>query len=105
MPQSSEPVGELLRLIGMFCRSIEHVVEGTPDDDGLIQALREPQMVFKKAIRHTAPDFRPHTRPTLFGKPTVLPKLDFLPDEEIEGRPSDPSRIIYIEDVMKKANS
>jgi hypothetical protein len=62
-------------------------------------------MIFKKAIRQTAPDFRPHARPTLFGKPTVLPKPDFLPDEEIENRSHDLSRAIYIEDVMKKANS
>jgi len=104
-PPSSEPVGEMLRLIGLFVRSLERLVEGTPDEDGLLQALRGPQMDFKKAIRHSAPDFRPHIRPALFGTPTVLPKPDFLPDEEKEGWSSDPSSAIYLEDVMKKANS
>ncbi|KAH9965472.1 P-loop containing nucleoside triphosphate hydrolase protein [Russula dissimulans] len=104
-PPSSEPVGEMLRLIGLFVRSLERLIEGTPDEDGLIQALRGPQTDFKKAIRQTALDFRPHPRPVLFAKPTVLPKPDFLPDEEIEDRSNDPNRAIYIEDVMSKANS
>jgi len=104
-PPSSEPVGEMLRLIGLFVRSLEHLIEGTPDEDGLIQALRGPQADFKKAIRRTAPDFRPDTRPPLYRKATILPKPDFLPEEEREEWSTDPSGAIYIEDVMKKANS
>ncbi len=64
-PASSEPVGEILRLIDSFARSIDYLVEGTSDDDGLIQSLREPRKSFKnlKAMRQTAPDFRPLARP------------------------------------------
>ncbi|KAH9965473.1 P-loop containing nucleoside triphosphate hydrolase protein [Russula dissimulans] len=104
-PPSSEPVGEMLRLIGLFVRSLERLVEGTPDEDGLIQALRGPQTDFKRAIRQTAPDFRPHPRVVLFGKPITFPKPEFLPDEEIEEQPNALSRAIYIEDVMDKAKS
>lgn len=116
-PPSSEPVGEMLRLIGSFARSIEHLVEGTPDDDGLIQALREPQKSFKKAIRQTAPDFRPLARPptgkkvvrgfSLGAEQPAIPSAPmFLKDEEEEwqDQPSS-SDAIYIEDVMKRANS
>ncbi len=62
-PASSEPVGEILQLIDSFARSIDYLVDGTSDDDGLIQSLREPRKSFKKAIRQTAPDFRPLARP------------------------------------------
>jgi hypothetical protein len=56
-------MAELLKLIGLFVRSVEQVVTGAPDANGLMQALREPREEFKKKIRHTAPDFRPLERP------------------------------------------
>ncbi len=111
-PPSSEPVGEMLRLIGSFARSIEYLVEGTPDDDGLIQALREPRKSFKKAIRQTAPDFRPLARPRKSGKSVIMiewpppPAPIFLKDEEEDWQDQTSSGdAIYIEDVMKRANS
>ncbi|KAI9452815.1 P-loop containing nucleoside triphosphate hydrolase protein [Russula earlei] len=107
-PPSSEPVGEMLRLIGLFVRSIERLVEGTPDDDGLIQALREPRVDFKKAICQTAPDFRPIPRPgVFFSKPTIIPPPTFLLDEEIKWQEEtkNSKKAVYIEDVMLSANS
>jgi hypothetical protein len=105
-PPSSEPVGEMLRLIGSFARSIEYLVEGTPDDDGLIQALREPRKSFKKAIRQTAPDFRPLARPKRLMSKQLAPAPIFLKDEEEDWQDqTSSSDAIYIEDVMKRANS
>lgn len=113
-PPSSEPVGEMLRLIGAFARAIEYLVEGTPDDDGLIQALREPRKSFKKAIRQTAPDFRPLARPrkknlnmaVMNLLPATPPAPIFLKDEEEDWQDQTSSGdAIYIEDVMKRANS
>jgi hypothetical protein len=98
----------MLRLIGSFARSIEYLVEGTPDDDGLIQALREPRKSFKKAIRQTAPDFRPLARPKkLMSKQLATPPAPiFLQDEEEDWQDqTSSSDAIYIEDVMKRANS
>jgi hypothetical protein len=103
----------MLRLIGSFARSIEHLVEGTPDDDGLIQALREPRKGFKKAIRQTAPDFRPLARPKKTEKlmnkqpqPARPPAPIFLRNEEEDWQDQTSSGdAIYIEDVMKRANS
>jgi hypothetical protein len=101
----------MLRLIGSFARSIENLVEGTPDDDGLIQALRGPRKSFKKAIRQTAPDFRPLARPkkskmnSLY-QPEIPPAPIFLKDEEEDWQDqTSSSDAIYIEDVMKRANS
>jgi hypothetical protein len=102
----------MLQLIGSFARSIEHLVEGTPDDDGLIQALREPRKSFKKAIRQTAPDFRPLARPrknnllVINKQPATLPAPIFLKDEEEDWQDQSSSGdAVYIEDVMKRANS
>jgi hypothetical protein len=101
----------MLRLIGLFARSIEYLVEGTPDDDGLMQALREPRKSFKKAIRQTAPDFRPLARPKrteklMIKQPATPPAPIFLKDEEEDWQDqTSSSDAIYIDDVMKRANS
>lgn len=108
----------MLRLIGSFARSIEYLVEGTPDEDGLIQALREPRKSFKKAIRQTAPEFRPLARPKkaekmnkqqlamAMARELVPPAPFFLQDEEDDWQDqTSSSGAIYIEDVMKRANS
>jgi len=102
-------MAELLKLIGLFVRSVEQVIAGAPDENGLMQALREPREEFKKKIRQTAPDFRPLERPNntnILGMP-VLPEPRFLSSEEQESdwRHVDPTRAIFIEDVMKRANS
>ncbi|KAI9452814.1 P-loop containing nucleoside triphosphate hydrolase protein [Russula earlei] len=108
-PPSSEPVGEMLRLIGLFVRSIEHLVDGTPDDDGLIQALRGPRVDFKKAICQTAPDFRPSSgdRDMYALLVLPLPRPSFLLEEEVDWQ-EDAKGVhtaIFIEDVENKANS
>ena len=103
-------MAELLKLIGLFVRSVEQVIAGAPDANGLIQALREPREEFKKKIRQTAPDFRPLERPNnpndILAMP-LLPEPRFLSSEEQESewQPVDPTRVIFIEDVMKRANS
>jgi hypothetical protein len=101
-PPSSEPVGEMMRILNTFIRSIERLVDGVPDEDGLIQALREPQTEFKKAIRKTAPDFRPLTSSEM---PETPSPPRFLVDEDTEwqDQPIDDSGAIYIDEVMRKA--
>ena len=94
-----------MKLIGAFVRSIEQLVRGAPDENGLIQKLRGPQNDFKRAIRQTAPDFRPLERPEVIDT-TPAPPTSFLSSEETEWeqQPSNTSRPIFVEDVMKKAN-
>ena len=102
-------MAELLKLIGLFVRSVEQVVTGAPDANGLMQALREPREEFKKKIRQTAPDFRPLERPNPNNTlaMSALPEPRFLSSEEQESdwQHVDPTRAIFIEDVMKRANS
>jgi hypothetical protein len=106
-PPSAEPMAELLKLIGQFVRSVEQVVAGTPDDNGLIQALRGPREEFKRKIRQTAPDFRPLECPNNVHDTPVLPEPRFLSAEEQESewQPVDASGAIFVEDVMNRANS
>ncbi|KAI0262179.1 P-loop containing nucleoside triphosphate hydrolase protein [Gloeopeniophorella convolvens] len=101
-PPSSEPMGEILKLIGTFVRAIERLIDGTPDEDGLMQALRSPRDEFRRAIRRSAPDFRPLERNH---SPSPCPPLPFLSNEEEgeEFQPSDDSGAIYVEDVKKRA--
>jgi hypothetical protein len=102
-------MAEILKLIGQFIRSVEHVVAGTPGDGGLIQALREPREEFKKKIRQTAPDFRPLECPRAHVAQVmpVLPLPSFLSNEEPESewQPVNGIRAIFVDDVMTRANS
>ena len=106
-PPSPEPVVEIMKLIGAFVRSIEQIVAGFPNDNGLIQALRGPREQFKKDIRRTAPDFRPLERPKGADTAPVLPEPPFLSNEEAESerQPIDANQAIFVDDVMKMANS
>jgi hypothetical protein len=96
-----------MQLIGTFVRSINHIVTGSPDDDGLIQTLRGPREKFKKEIRQTAPDFRPLERPRDINAALVLPEPRFLSNEEteLEWQPIEAKRAIFVDDVMKRVNS
>lgn len=106
-PPSSEPVAEILKLIGGFVRSIERLVSGIPGENGLMQTLRMPQNEFKRAIRQTAPDFRPleHPQGQVIDN-TPFPPPSFLSNEETEWeqQPGITSRPIFVDDVMTKAN-
>ncbi|KAH9007591.1 P-loop containing nucleoside triphosphate hydrolase protein [Lactarius deliciosus] len=119
-PPSSEPVSEILKMINVFVQSIQRLVEGVPDEDGLLQTLREPRDEFKGEIRRTAPYFLPlenfsngnnlslavrSHRPG----PRIVPRVppfSFLSSEETwEQEPCNASSPIFIDDVLKKANS
>jgi hypothetical protein len=108
-PPSSEPMVEIMKRIGTFVRSIEQIVAGAPDEDGLIQALHEPQEQFKERIRQTAPDFRPFEQPRDVSAAPVLPHPDFLSNEEAESEwqsnGAAAGQIIFIDDVMDRAKS
>ncbi len=104
-PPSSEPVVEIMKRIGTFIRSIEHIVAGAPDEHGLLQALNKPRDQFKRAIRQTAPDFRPFEQPRDVNSAPVLPEPSFLSNEEAEldWQPIDGGEIIFVDEVMDRA--
>jgi len=107
IPPSADPMGDLLKMIGAFVRRVEHITAGSPDENGLIQAVRGPRNQFKREIRQTAPDFRPLERPRDVNTSPALPEPRFLSNEEqgSEWQPADASKAIFVDDVQKRANS
>jgi hypothetical protein len=95
-----------MRLISSFVRSIEGLIDGVPDENGLIQTLRGPHTEFKNAIRRTAPDFRPLT-PTGSEIPTIPSPPKFLVDEDKDwqDQPNNNSGAIYIDEVMRRVDA
>ena len=105
-PPSSEPMVEIMKRIGNFIRSIEHIVDGAPDEDGLIQALHGPREKFKREIRQTAPNFSPLEQPSNVNAAPDLPQPPFLSNEEAEPeRQPDAGRIIFVDEVKNRADS
>ena len=84
---------------------MEQLVRGVPDETGLIYKLRGPQHKFQRAIRQTAPDFRPLERREA-GDTTRVPSPSFYSCEEseLDQEPSDTSQPIFVDDVMKRVN-
>lgn len=107
-PPSSDPLGEILHLIGRFNRDLSRHIEGTSDEAGLLQTIRPAQLCFRREIRLSAPDFKPFERQHAGGR--TLPVITFLANEE-EGDNGDvtgiqtfnTSDVIYIDEVFKRA--
>jgi hypothetical protein len=61
-PLSEDAFSEVMHILGGFCRDVARHVEGVPDEDGLLQAIRPAQAKFRGEILRTAPAFRSYTR-------------------------------------------
>ena len=59
---SDDAQGEILLLASDFTRELAGYVEGTPDDNGIHQAIRPLNKVFTTEIRGTAQRFSPFPR-------------------------------------------
>ncbi|OBZ65815.1 Interferon-induced GTP-binding protein Mx [Grifola frondosa] len=101
MPPSSDAFGEVLHMLATFSRNLAKYLEGTPQVDGLLQSIRPAQERFQKAIRATAPDFRPYERNSSDSNSFTIPS--FLSNEEKSFAPQNDHDAIYIDDVMKRA--
>ncbi|KAF8419805.1 P-loop containing nucleoside triphosphate hydrolase protein [Boletus edulis BED1] len=115
---SNDPVSEVMQALSAFSRELSRRVEGTPDENGLLQTIRPHQQAFRRAIRSTAPNFVPWEEKKAGKK---LPKAEFLQDEEGEAeeaeeaeeeenqtRPAKKIRIeqhIHIDEVLERAAS
>jgi hypothetical protein len=94
-------------------------MEGMPDEDGLIQAIRPAQEKFRSAIRQTAPEFRPfekrYAEGRTFGSPLFLRHEEGGVSDMENGvgeasselgdqAPERPRKIIYIDEVLDHAH-
>lgn len=105
-----------------FVTDLAKRVEGVPDEDGLLQCIRPAQERFRRALRVSAPDFRPFEK--RYAETKKLGRAEFLLHEEghEEMGPSDigesdesdpptptdrPGNLrgpIYIDEVMGRAH-
>ncbi|KAH8088967.1 P-loop containing nucleoside triphosphate hydrolase protein [Cristinia sonorae] len=104
-PPSPDALGEVLHIVSEFSRDLSKHLEGTPSEQGLLQAIRPALETFKVAIRSTAPRFIPRTGSWT---PTASPTSDITPDflsNEEGTKQMHTGPQIYLQDVMDKANS
>jgi hypothetical protein len=120
---SKDPRNEIANLLHGFVTHLVQHTKGVPDSDGLIQSIRPAQEKFKLAIRQTAPEFRSFEK--RFAGTKTFRRANFLKNEEgvsdmdddcheegIVDPLIDPkgrtirrkSRIIYIDEVLKRAH-
>ncbi|KAF8161524.1 P-loop containing nucleoside triphosphate hydrolase protein [Crassisporium funariophilum] len=116
---ASDPRNEISSLLHVFTSDLSRHVEGVPDEDGLLQAIRPAQERFRRAIRGTAPNFRPFESKDK--KKKHLRRASFLIDEEEEDGNDEFSESedelgaattrkrgvadkIYIDEVMERAH-
>lgn len=97
-------------MIADFVQSIKDLVDGIipgGNHDGLIQTIRGPRDEFKKAIRQTAPFFIPLERSIVDDATLVSSGPSFLSNEEAEweDEPGHASSPIFVDEVLKNANS
>ncbi|KAI0782967.1 P-loop containing nucleoside triphosphate hydrolase protein [Abortiporus biennis] len=118
-PPSSDALGEILHLLSNFSRDLSTHLEGTPDEKGLLQTIRPAQEAFKRAIRETAPDFRPYERPSRTSLEDSSDESDsgdgsnsdsravqppsFLSSEEAPVISRNDNNAIFVDEVMKRA--
>jgi hypothetical protein len=79
-PPSDDPRGEISSLLHIFTSDLAQEIRGVSDEDGLLQAIRPAQEKFRRAIRRTAPNFRPFEKK--FKGTRHLGKATFLHCEE-----------------------
>jgi len=99
---SDDAQGEIILLVSDFARELATYVEGTPDDNGIHQAIRPLNRTFMSMIQGTAPDFSPFESES--GRYYTPP--DFLQSEDtgIYGRVTDLDDTIYVDEVMDMAD-
>lgn len=100
-PPSRDPKGEIYRLVTSFTQDLSRCIEGSPEADGILQSIRPLQEKFRKAIRATAPNFRPYKRGGGGGKEFYNP--GFLSNEEQMYVMPNNQTIIHVDEVMAMA--
>lgn len=103
MPEapSDDPAGALIAILVDFGREVTRNVDGVPGAGGLIQQLRVQYLKFRKAVRQTAPNFRPFKRKGSDTEENNLPDIKFLPEEIV---PSTKGIVYYDDDIVRISN-
>ncbi|KAK7017181.1 P-loop containing nucleoside triphosphate hydrolase protein [Favolaschia claudopus] len=109
-PPSSDPVSEVAGLLHTFVDELGQILEGIPVAGALLQTIRPAQEQFRRAIRNTAPAFRPFEEPDeyididlQFFEPEFLANEDGGSDEDDDGE--DFNAPIFIDQVLARAHA
>src|ERR1700761_4207985 len=64
LPQgpSNNPFGDVMNTLNLFTADLHRHFQGVADEEGVMQAIHPAEEEFRKAIRVTAPEFRPYER-------------------------------------------
>lgn len=81
---TGDPAAELLRMVTGFCADVRTAVYGDNEDKRLAQSNRALYAIFQKAVRATAPDFRPFEDPARYRLPPLKGEPEF--DDELVTR-------------------
>lgn len=93
----------MLGLLNEFSRGLAQHMQGTPGANGLLQMIKPRQLRFRKAIRATAPDFKPFER-CEYTREGPAPIPEFLKGEEDEATLSVvEGKAMYLDDVWSYA--
>ncbi|KAL0061429.1 hypothetical protein AAF712_011723 [Marasmius tenuissimus] len=102
---SADPLNEISTIIFNFKADVDKHVEGIPDRDGLQQTIRPHQETFRKQIRRTAPNFRPHER---CDGQRAISQPSFIEHEEeklSESQEGNETSAIYLEEVLTRVDN
>ncbi|KAK7043329.1 P-loop containing nucleoside triphosphate hydrolase protein [Favolaschia claudopus] len=105
-PPSSDPVGEVAGRLYTFVDALSRILEGVPGADGLLQTIRPAQEAFKRAIRSTAPDFRPFEQHDGSICDAGFSDPDFLVNEDgdfSQAATDEEAQAIFIDQVLDRA--
>ena len=91
--------------MGNFLSDLSRHLDGTPEEDGLLQSIRPAQLKFQRAIRGTVPKFVPYEKSSATQS---LPSPPFLANEESDSEDTlqiatNTEGVIHIDEVYDKA--
>lgn len=98
-----DPVAAVLQVLECFKMDLAKRLEGTPDEDGVIQRVRTRATAFKHAIHRTIPSFVPWERKKADQHPIPFSLVSFAEDDGDDGRLPSNSNHIYLDEVMRRA--
>ena len=101
-PLSTDPFVGLVHMISYFVKDASDNVEGTFEEDGLVQKVAAAQNRLKRTLRLLTPDFRPYKQSDELQNLPPMPVLDADGDDYGE-RSGGHQLVLYADQVLEKA--
>jgi hypothetical protein len=107
-PPSNFPMNEVYKRLSDFADDLRvRFNEGLPTPDGVHQTIRPLHSKFRRAIRATAPGFRPYEKKHAGSRQFVQPKfLDHEEEPEVQGETNivfaNESNVIFVDEVYRR---